>query len=75
MKETVGNIDLVVAADDSQKVMDYFASMLEISEVLGKWPTKTFVLLNNGMNADLLVVPKKVLAHPYNILRVVRNMM
>jgi len=62
MKETVGDIDFVVAtADDSQKqkVMDYFTSMSEIDEVLGKGLTKTFVRLNNGMDADLLVVPEE----------------
>jgi DNA polymerase (family 10) len=57
MKETVGDIDFVVASNDFEKVMDYFVSMPEIAEVLGKGPTKTFVRLNNRMDADLLVVP------------------
>ena len=39
--------------------MDYFVSMPEIDEVLGKGSTKTFVRLNNGMDADLLVVPEE----------------
>jgi DNA polymerase (family X) len=59
MKETIGDIDFVVAANESQKVMDYFVSMPEIDEVLGKGTTKTFVRLNNGMDADLLVVPEE----------------
>jgi DNA polymerase (family X) len=59
MKETIGDIDFVVAADESQKVMDYFVSMPEIDEVLGRGTTKTFVRLNNGMDADLLVVPEE----------------
>jgi DNA polymerase (family 10) len=59
MKETVGDIDFVVACNDVEKVMDYFASMPEIDEVLGKGSTKTFVRLNNGMDADLLVVPEE----------------
>jgi DNA polymerase (family 10) len=64
MKETIGDIDyLVVVAsnfdEDSAKVMDYFASMPEISEVIGKGQSKTFVRLNNGMDADLLVVPEE----------------
>ena len=60
MKETIGDIDyLVVAAsdEDSQKVMDYFSSMPEVAELIGKGQSKTFVRLNNGMDADLLVVP------------------
>jgi DNA polymerase (family 10) len=39
--------------------MDYFASMPEVSEVIGKGPSKTFVKLNNGMDADLLIVPQE----------------
>jgi DNA polymerase (family X) len=49
----------VVAANESQKIMDYFVSMPEIDEVLGRGTTKTFVRLNNGMDADLLVVPEE----------------
>ena len=53
MKETIGDVDyLAVVADDNntpEAVMDYFASMPEVSEVIGKGPSKTFVKLNNGM--------------------------
>jgi DNA polymerase (family X) len=59
MKETVGDIDFVVASNDVEKVMNYFVSMPEIDEVLGKGSTKTFVRLNNRMDADLLVVPEE----------------
>jgi DNA polymerase/3'-5' exonuclease PolX len=44
MKETIGDVDyLVVVANDSNTpeiVMDYFASMPEVSEVIGKGPVK-----------------------------------
>jgi DNA polymerase (family 10) len=59
MKETVGDIDYVVVSDSPQKVMDYFVEMPEVDEVLGKGPSKTFVHLNNGMDADLFVVPEE----------------
>src|SRR5919108_3412984 len=59
MKERVGDIDYLVLADAPEIVMDYFASMPEVNEVIGKGPSKTFVKLNNGMDADLLVVPKE----------------
>ncbi|MGC1930234.1 MAG: hypothetical protein WA667_14770 [Candidatus Nitrosopolaris sp.] len=59
MKETVDDIDFVVASNDFEKVMDYCVSMPEIDEVLGKGPTKTFVRLNNRMDADLRVVPEE----------------
>jgi DNA polymerase (family 10) len=59
MKETIGDIDYLVSSDAPEIVMDYFASMPEVDEVIGKGPSKTFVKLNNGMDADLLVVPKE----------------
>src|ERR671932_1020479 len=68
MKETIGDIDYLVVVDNSNDddnsntseiVMNYFASMPEVSEVIGKGPSKTFVRLNNGMDADLLIVPQE----------------
>src|SRR5919197_124406 len=68
MKETVGDIDYLAEVENgndddnsntSEIVMDYFASMPEVSEVIGKGPSKTFVKLNNGMDADLLIVPQE----------------
>src|ERR671931_106287 len=68
MKETVGDIDYLAEVENgndddnsntSEIVMDYFASMPEVSEVIGKGPSKTFVRLNNGMDADLLIVPQE----------------
>ena len=58
-KETVGDIDYLVLSDAPAIVMDYFASMPEVDEVIGKGPSKTFVKLNNGIDADLLVVSKE----------------
>ncbi|HEX5892657.1 MAG TPA: DNA polymerase/3'-5' exonuclease PolX [Nitrososphaeraceae archaeon] len=59
MKETVGDIDYVVVSDSPQTVMDYFVEMPEVGEVFGKGPSKTFVHLNNGMDADLFVVSEE----------------
>jgi DNA polymerase (family X) len=59
MKETVGDIDYLVVSDTPEIIMDYFASMPEVDQVVGKGPSKTFVKLNNGMDADLLVVPEE----------------
>ena len=59
MKETVGDIDYLVVSDTPEIIMDYFASMPEVDQVVGKGPSKTFVKLNNRMDADLLVVPEE----------------
>jgi len=58
-KETVGDIDILVVAKNSEKVMDYFCSMVEVEEVLAKGETKSSVRLHNGMEADLRVVSKE----------------
>ncbi len=59
MKDTIGDIDFVVASNEAKKIMDYFISMPEIGEILGKGASKSFVRLNNGMDADLLVIPEE----------------
>lgn len=59
MKETIGDIDFVVASNEAKKIMDYFISMPEIDEILGRGTSKSFVRLNNGMDADLLVIPQE----------------
>src|ERR687888_830768 len=67
MKETIGDVDYLAEVENgnddnsntSEIVMNYFASMPEVSEVIGKGPSKTFVRLNNGMDADLLIVPQE----------------
>jgi DNA polymerase (family 10) len=59
MKETVGDIDFVVASDEPNVVIEHFVNMPQVYEVLRKGPSKAFVQLNNGMDADLLVVPRE----------------
>ena len=59
MRETVGDIDYLVASDDPGKVMDFFVSMPEVTEVMGRGPAKAFVKLAGGIDADLLVVPEE----------------
>jgi DNA polymerase (family 10) len=59
MKETIGDIDYIVAADDPEKVMNFFVAMPEVDEVMGMGPAKAFVRLAGGIDADLLVVPEE----------------
>jgi DNA polymerase (family 10) len=59
MKETIGDVDFLVISDKPQKVMDFFVSMPEVIDVMGKGETKSSVKLNNGMDADLRVVPEE----------------
>jgi DNA polymerase (family 10) len=57
MKETIGDIDYLVAANDPKRVIDFFVKMPEVQEILGMGQAKAFVKLASGIDADLLVVP------------------
>jgi DNA polymerase (family X) len=59
MKETIGDIDYLVAANDPKRVIDFFVKMPEVQEILGMGQAKAFVKLASGINADLLVVPEE----------------
>lgn len=62
MKETIGDIDYLVSVmseKDGDNVIDYFIDMPEVKEVSGRGSSKAFVKLNNGIDADLLVVPEE----------------
>ena len=58
-KETVGDLDILVSAAKSDKVMDTFVRYDEVRDVLAKGTTRGTVLLRNGLQVDLRVVAKK----------------
>jgi DNA polymerase (family 10) len=55
-RETVRDIDILITSSDPEKVMDAFASLLQVREVLAKGGTKASVLTSEGMQVDLRVV-------------------
>jgi DNA polymerase (family 10) len=55
-KETVGDIDLMGTANDSEEVIDAFVNLPQIREVVAKGPTKATVILPGGLQADLRMV-------------------
>ncbi len=59
MKETVGDADILVVSKQPKKVMNYFTKMPEVINIIGKGTTKSSVKLENGMDVDLRVVPRK----------------
>ena len=56
-RETIGDIDFLVACRDARRVMDAFSSMREVVHVHAKGDTKTLVRLESGLDADLRIVP------------------
>ncbi len=55
-KETIGDIDILVAATDPTRVMDIFISMASVQEVLAQGATKSSVRMENGFQIDIRVV-------------------
>jgi DNA polymerase (family 10) len=59
MRETIGDIDLLVAADDADAIMDHYVNMDIAEAVDGRGPTKARVILRGtGLGADLRVLPE-----------------
>ncbi|HKK56625.1 DNA polymerase/3'-5' exonuclease PolX [Marinobacter sp.] len=55
-KETVGDLDIVVACADSKPVMDRFTSHPDVAKVASKGKTRATVYLKSGLQVDLRVV-------------------
>ncbi len=58
MRETVGDLDILVTAGPDSQVMQRFAGYDEVAEVLSVGETRASVLLKCGMQVDLRVVAK-----------------
>jgi DNA polymerase (family 10) len=58
--ETIGDIDLLVAAEKPVPVMEAFTSMRYVDRVLARGETKSSVLTTKGLQVDLRVVEPAV---------------
>ena len=58
-KETIGDLDFVVATLTPEPIMQAFRAMPMIEEILGAGNTKSSVRLNNGLQVDLRTVEPK----------------
>lgn len=56
-RETVGDLDFIVASDSPAPIMDWFCNQEAIEEVSAKGETKSSIRLKGGLQADLRVVP------------------
>jgi DNA polymerase (family 10) len=57
MKETIGDIDILVISKEPEKVIEHFVKFKEVERVLAKGETKSSVVLRDGMQADVRVLP------------------
>jgi DNA polymerase (family 10) len=58
-KETVGDLDILVTTSGKTTVMERFANYQEVSDVISKGTTRATVILHNGLQVDLRVVPQQ----------------
>jgi DNA polymerase (family 10) len=56
MRETVGDLDILVTATEPDAVMQYFTTYDEVAEVLSAGSTRASVVLKCGLQVDLRVV-------------------
>lgn len=59
MKETIGDIDILVASNEPDQVMDHFVHYPKVKRILLQGKTKTSVLLTDSIQVDLRVVKKQ----------------
>ncbi len=59
MKETVGDLDILVISITPEKVMDFITKLPEVEKTIAKGVTKTTVWLKIGISCDIRVVPKE----------------
>jgi DNA polymerase (family X) len=55
-KETLHDIDIVIASTKAEKIITFFTQLPEISKIIMKGATRSSVLLSGGIQADLRVV-------------------
>jgi DNA polymerase (family 10) len=58
-RETVGDLDLLVIATSPERVMRQFFAFPDVARTLGSGETRAGVVLRNGLQVDLRVVPEK----------------
>lgn len=58
-KDTIKDIDILATSDDPDAVMKVFTHLPHVKEVLMKGPTKSSVILHEGIQVDLRVVEEE----------------
>ncbi|MDA0803036.1 MAG: DNA polymerase/3'-5' exonuclease PolX [Planctomycetota bacterium] len=56
-RDTIGDVDLLVAADDALPLMDRFCAAHDVERTLARGDTKASVRLLSGLQVDLRVLP------------------
>jgi DNA polymerase (family 10) len=59
MKETIGDIDILIISKKPKEVMDFFTSLPGIIKIWGKGSTKSSIRLKGGFDVDIRVIHEK----------------
>ena len=59
LRETVGDLDFIVASSNPEPIMNWFVSQDSVIEVTAHGQTKSSVRFEGGLQADLRVVPEE----------------
>ncbi|MDE1762522.1 MAG: DNA polymerase/3'-5' exonuclease PolX [Candidatus Micrarchaeota archaeon] len=59
MRETVGDLDILIISEDQQKVLEFISRMKEVDAVIAKGPTKISVVLKMGLNCDFRIIERE----------------
>ncbi len=56
MEETIGDVDILVAANSYNEVVNFFTRMPNVKKILAKGDTKSSIITNDDMQVDLRIV-------------------
>ncbi len=59
MKETVGDLDILVATENGEKVAEHFVLMPRVSRIISKGTTRSTVVVGSNLQVDLRAVSPK----------------
>ncbi len=57
-RETIGDVDILIASDVAAPIMERFVGMENVARVLGQGPTKSSIELHSGLQVDLRILEK-----------------
>ncbi len=57
-RETIGDVDILIASDQAAPIMQHFVDMENVARVLGHGPTKSSIELLSGLQVDVRILER-----------------
>lgn len=58
-RSTIGDVDILIASENAEPIMDAFVKRQDVARVLGHGPTKSSIELVQGLQVDVRVLPSE----------------